>query len=182
MLPFLLWSLIKIFDTLLSRRTLFFFLGGGCLPPWNSYDYQQGEKIYDSQVICVHDRKKLGVSGPDLTIKCTVVFNVLCIRSQCTVELCPAWPMWNHVEQRPVTLHPGHPAQPPPHQATGGSVYLQLPRRMNLDCVQSRAAQSEPAATGQYMCILFFISHPVILSFGTPPKWFIRIVLIVVIF
>jgi hypothetical protein len=35
-------------------------------------------------------------------------------------------------------------------------------------------------ATRQCMCILFFISHPVILSFGTPPKWFIRMVLIVI--
>ncbi len=55
---------------------------------------------------------------------------------------------------------------------------------MNLDGAVGIREQPNPesAATGQCMCILFFISHLVILSFGTSSKWFIRIVLILVIF
>jgi hypothetical protein len=73
---------------------------------------------------------------------------------------------------------------PPPRLATGNLVCLQLPRRMNLDGAVDIHEQPNPesAATGQCMCILFIISHLVILSFGTSPKWFIRIVLILVIF
>jgi hypothetical protein len=89
--------------------------------------------------------KKSGVSGPDQSVKCVVVLNVSCKRSWCTVELCPAWPMWNHVEQRPVTLHPVHSPPPPPSLATGDSGYLQLPRGMDQDrahLVNLRAAKS----------------------------------------
>ncbi len=118
-----------------------------------------------SQLLCP-TRKNLGVSSPDRSIKFAVVFNVPYKRSWCTVELCPAWPTWNYVEQRPVPLHPGHP---PFSQATGDSVYLKLPRRMNLDSVHSRAAQSGTCSSEQCMWILFFVSHPLILSFRTPP-------------
>jgi hypothetical protein len=74
---------------------------------------------------------------------------------------------------------PPRPCPPPPSLATD-LVYLQFPRRMNLDSVYSQAAQCEPepVAREQCMCLLFFIYHSVILSFGTPPKWFIYIVLI----
>ncbi len=78
---------------------------------------------------------------------------------------------------------------PPPREpsplclTTGNSVCLQ-PRKMNLDSIVDIHEQPNPesADTGQCMCILFYISHLVILSFGTSPKWFIRIVLILVIF
>ncbi len=39
--------------------------------------------------------EKSDVSGPIQSIKCAVVFNVLCKGSQCVEELCPAWPIWN---------------------------------------------------------------------------------------
>ncbi len=38
---------------------------------------------------------KLDVSGPIRSVKCAIVFNVLCKGSQCIVELCPAWPIWS---------------------------------------------------------------------------------------
>jgi hypothetical protein len=41
---------------------------------------------------------------------------------------------------------------------------------------------SEPVALGKCMLILFFISHPVILFFGTLSQMVICIVLIIVIF
>jgi hypothetical protein len=76
---------------------------------------------------------------------------------------------------------PPRAPRPPP---TGNLVYLQLSTRMDLDSVADNREQPnlESAAIGQCMDILFFFSHLVTLSFGTPPKGFICIVLIVVIF
>jgi hypothetical protein len=68
---------------------------------------------------------------------------------------------------------PRAPALPPPLVLPiGNSVCLQLPRRMSLDSVVNIREQPNPesVATGQCMCILFFISHLLILSFGTSPK------------
>jgi hypothetical protein len=55
---------------------------------------------------------------------------------------------------------------------------------MDLDSVVDSSEQPNPesAAFGECMYILFFISHPGILSFGTFPQIVICIVLIVVIF
>jgi hypothetical protein len=52
-----------------------------------------------------------------------VVFNVPSKRSWFSVDFCPAWPMWNHVNKRPVPLQPGHSSSsrqgthPPPARA-----------------------------------------------------------------
>jgi hypothetical protein len=55
---------------------------------------------------------------------------------------------------------------------------------MDLDSVANNREQPNPesVAIGECMYIFFFISHPVILSFGTFPQMVICIVLIVVIF
>jgi hypothetical protein len=92
--------------------------------------------------LCARQRGSQMYSGS--SVKCAVVLDVSCKRSWCTVDLCPTWPMWNHVEQRPT---------PPAHlehsfaysQATTDSVYLQPSRGMDLDGTNpgdSWAAQS----------------------------------------
>ncbi len=101
----------------------------------------------------------------------------MCSCVQCAMQkksvYCEALPCLANVESCRTETCP-----PPPRD----SVYLQLPRRVNLDSVNLRAAQC-----GTFSCrtvyvhiVLYFSSS--ILSFGTPPKCFIRIVLIVVIF
>jgi hypothetical protein len=57
--------------------------------------------------------------------------NVPSKRSWCTVDLCPACSMWNHVRQKPAPLHPGHSY--PSSQVTTDSVSLQPSRGMDLD-------------------------------------------------
>jgi hypothetical protein len=109
-----------------------------------------------------------GVSGTDPSAKCAVVFNVPYKRGWCTVELYPAWPMWNYLEQRAVPIHPGCP---PPSQATKDSVYLQLPRRMNLDIVHLRTAQSGTCGyeTVYVNIVLYFSSSNTVL-WNIPPE------------
>ncbi len=124
-----------------------------------------------SMTLVCSTEKKSGVSGPDWSAKCAVVLNIPCKKRWCSVELCPAWPMLNHVEQRPVP--------PPPGQATGDSVYLQLPRGMYLD-VDLRAAHPKFEVIGKCSIVLNFSSSNTV--FWNTPKWFICITLIVVIF
>ncbi len=123
--------------------------------------------------------EKSDVSRPIRSIKCAVVFNVLYKRCQCVVELCPAWPIWSR------DLSPSaQGTRPPPLPGHWEFSLLAASKRINLDGVVDIHEQpnTESAATGQCMCILFFISHLVIQSFGTSPKWFVRITLILVIF
>ncbi len=110
--------------------------------------------------------KKSGVNGPDRSIKCAIVLMVPCKRSWCTVEFCPAWLIWNHMEQRPVPLHPA------PSQVNGDSVYLQLSRGIHLDSahlVDSRAAQSVICSYRiVYIDIVLYFSSSNIVSWDTP--------------
>jgi hypothetical protein len=78
------------------------------------------------QLLCPTGKKSV-VSSPDRSVKCATVFNVLCKRSRCTVELCPAWPMWNHMGQRPVPVHPRH--HPPPQTGHLGFSLLAASKR-----------------------------------------------------
>jgi hypothetical protein len=127
----------------------------------------------------VLDRKKSDVSGSMRSVKCAVVFNVLCKRSQCTVELCPAWAIWSRdltsstKGTRPLPYLPGH-------------WKFSLLAALNKDGSGQCGGQPNPesAATGQCMYILFLIYHLVTLSFGTFPQmvYSICMVLIVVIF
>jgi hypothetical protein len=92
--------------------------------------------------------EKSDVSGLIRSIKCAVVFNVLCKGSQCIVELCPSWPIWSR------DLSPPHPGtRPPLCLATRDSVCLQVSRTMDLDSVVDNRKQPnpEPVATGQCM-------------------------------
>jgi hypothetical protein len=116
--------------------------------------------------MCLTEEKS-DVSGPIRSVKCVVVFNVLCRGRQ----YYGAMTCLVHMEQGPIPLRPGHPPSPP-CLATGNSVCLQLSRRMDLDSVVDNREQPipEPVATGQCMCILFFISHLVIMSFGISLK------------
>jgi hypothetical protein len=109
--------------------------------------------------------EKLDVNSPIRSVKCAVVFNMLCKRSQCIVELYPAWPIGSR------DMSPSTQGTPLPSACLPtGDLVLQPPRRMNLDGVVyiREWSKPEPAATGQCMCILFFISHLVMLSLEHP--------------
>ncbi len=115
-------------------------------------------------------QKKSGVLYSESCLICQFVLNVPCKGSWCTVDLCPAWPMWNHVEQRPAPLHLGHSS--PSSQATTDSVYLQLWRGMDLDGAHpgsSRAAQSVLCSYGiVYASIVIYFSFNDTGTWNTP--------------
>ncbi len=85
------------------------------------------------------------------------MLNVPCKRSCCTVELCPAWPMWNHVKQRLA----GHSS--PSSRATKDSVYLQFSRGMDLD----RAHQVDSWAAQCRICGYRIVYIHVVLCFSS---------------
>jgi hypothetical protein len=102
--------------------------------------FLQSEYIYSLEHtnVCPPGEKS-DVSGPIRSVKCAVVFNVLCKRSQCVAELCPDWPIWRR-DLTPST----HGTCPLPH---AWHWQLSLPTALNKDgpgqCSgQSRAAQS----------------------------------------
>jgi hypothetical protein len=129
----------------------------------------QPSKVVSSRkhTLCL-TRKNLGVSRLDRFVKCAVVFNVPCKRSRCTLELCPAWPMWNPVEQRPVPLHPGHCPLSPLAKPLGIWSTCSFQEGWTSSWLHEQP-NPESMATGPCVCKLFFISNPVIPSFGTPP-------------
>ncbi len=66
--------------------------------------------MYDRYILyCVKQKKSLMKAVPSNTLKCAVVFNVLCERNQCVVEIYPVWPMWS----RDLTPPPRAPAPLP---------------------------------------------------------------------
>ncbi len=125
--------------------------------------------------------EKSSVSDPNLSMKnVQLCSNVLCKRNQCVVGLFPTWPMWS----RNLTFST-QGTRPPPYLP--GHWRLSLLVAFNKDgsgqCSgQPRIAQSRSADFGECTYILFCISHPVILSFGTFPEMVICTVLVVVIF
>jgi hypothetical protein len=109
-----------------------------------------------------------GVSSPDWSIKYAVVSNVPYKRSWCTVEPCLPCPygiMWS----RDLSPSTQGTCPPPPSQATEDSVYLQLPRRMNLDSVHSRVAHSRTCGYGTvYVNIVLYFSSSNTISWNIP--------------
>ncbi len=92
-------------------------VGNGLFSPQSSQcsQLQAGIRRTEYDTRAPDRKKKLGVRGPDRSTKCAVVLNVPCKRSWCAVKLCPAWPRWNHMEQRPAPFRPEHsplPARP----------------------------------------------------------------------
>jgi hypothetical protein len=96
---------------------------------------------------------------------------------------CGALPCLAHIELCGAETCPPPPRAPPPiSQAKWDSVYLQLSRRINLDSVHLQTAQSRTCSYKTlYVHVVLYISSSNTLFWNTP-KWFIRIVLIVVIF
>jgi hypothetical protein len=136
-------------------------------------------KLGISQLVCSTEEKS-DVSGPIRSIK-------MCSFVQCAMQrksvYCGAMACLAQMEQGPITLHPEHLPPPPLPDHWGLSLLAALKMDGSGQCSgQCEKPNLEPAATGQCMCILFFINHLVILSFGASPKWFFCIVLIVVTF
>jgi hypothetical protein len=127
----------------------------------------------------VPDGERSGVSGPIQSIKMTVVFNVLCKRNQCVVEMYPAWPIWSR------DLTPSSQGTRPSLicLATGVLVLVAINKDGPGQCSgHLQAAQPRSCGPWRVYIKLFFVSHPVKLSFRTLSQMVICIVLIIVIF
>ncbi len=111
----------------------------------------------DSAVYLSSTEEIRRVASHTWSVKCVFVLNVPCKGSWCTVDLCPAWPMWNHVEQKPDPLHRGHSS--PSNQATTQYTFILL-AALKRDgpwwCTSRgfRAAQSMILGI-VYICIVF---------------------------
>jgi hypothetical protein len=134
-----------------------------CFQPYFSLCTEKHGQTY----MCPTEEKS-DVSGPIRSIK-------MCNCVQCVMQRKPvcwrAMTCLAQMEQGPVPLHPGH--LPPPFVwSLGTQSASSFHTRMDLDSVADNRGQPIPesATTGQCMHILFFISHLVILSFGTFPQ------------
>jgi hypothetical protein len=128
----------------------------------------------------VSDRRKVRCKRFQLILeKCAVVFNVLCKRNQCGVELCRASPMWSRNLTPP-------PKAPPPHSLIYLATRISLLVTLSKDGSEQwsehlRTAQPRTCGHWRVHINIVLISYPVILSFGTFPQMVICIVLIVLI-
>jgi hypothetical protein len=125
---------------------------------------------YYHMLLCPKEEKS-NVSIPIRSIKLVVVFNVLCKRSQCVVELCPAGPIWSR------DLTPSTQDTPPPPPVPGhwelsllaafkndvAEIHYKtkLSTRMDLDSVVDKREEPNPKSvdTGQcmYMLLLYLL-------------------------
>jgi hypothetical protein len=114
----------------------------------------------DALMVTVSDGLESGVSGPIRSIKM-----YSCIQCAMQVaEMYPAWPIWSRdltpstQSTSPLSYLPGY---------WGLSLLVALNKDGPRQCSgHLQAAEPRTCGLGKCTLILFFISHPVILSFG----------------